>query len=100
MCSKRIIFVLSAAIGLISCVSALYIPSQSDALSQNTSLEKLQQGRELYINRCGSCHNLYLPSSYTSKSWKPIMDKMQKPARIDDSQKELIAAYLETSCKK
>lgn len=100
MCSKRIIFVLSATIGLISCVSALYLPTQNDAVSQNTPLEKLKQGRELYIKRCGSCHNLYLPSSYTSKAWKPIMDKMQKPARIVDSQKELIIAYLETNCKK
>lgn len=99
MYSKRKTLVLLVAAGLISCVSALYVPTQKDAVSQNTSLEKLQQGRGLYIKQCGSCHNLYLPSSYTSKAWKPIMDRMQKRAHIDDSQKELIMAYLQTNSK-
>ena len=95
---KSIWLLLSAS--FISCVSVLYMPSQDDALKQNTSLEKLQQGRELYISKCGSCHNLYLPSSYNSKEWLPILDKMQKPARIDDSQKEIITRYIETNSKK
>jgi hypothetical protein len=97
---KKKILISMAALVLISCASALYIPTSKDALAQNTSLEKLQQGRALYINRCGSCHNLYLPSSYTGKAWKPIMDKMQKRAQIDDSQKELINNYLGTTAKK
>ena len=100
MNSKTKMLILLVAAGLISCVSALYIPTQKDALSQNISLEKLQQGRGLYMNKCASCHNLHLPSSFTSKAWAPILAKMQKRARIDDSQKELIAAYLETNCKK
>jgi len=99
MYSKRKILISIAIVGLIGCVSALYVPTKKDAISQNTSLEKLQQGRELYIKRCGSCHNLYLPSGYTSKAWKPIIDKMQKRAHIDDSQKELIATYLKTNSK-
>lgn len=97
---KKKILIPLAALVLISCASALYIPTSKDALIQNTSLEKLHQGRALYINRCGSCHNLYLPSNYTSKAWKPIMDKMQKRARIDDSQKELVNNYLGASSKK
>lgn len=100
MNSKTKMLILLVAAGLISCVSALYIPTQKDALSQNTSLEKLQQGRRLYMNNCSSCHNLHLPSEFTNKAWEPLLNKMQKRARIDDSQKELIAAYLDTNCKK
>lgn len=92
--------VLLLAAGLISCVSALYIPIQKDAISQNTSLEKLQQGRSLYINNCASCHNLHLPSEFTKKEWEPVLNKMQKRAKINDSEKEQIAAYLGTNCKK
>lgn len=100
MCFKKLIFVLSATIGLVSCISALYIPTQNDALSQNTSLEKLRQGRELYMTKCGGCHNLYLPSSYNSNAWESLLNEMQKRTRIDDSQKKQIAKYLETNCKK
>jgi len=88
------------AAGCLSCMSTLYIPSQKDALTLNISLEKLQQGRQLYINKCAGCHNLYLPSGYTSKEWAPIMDKMQSPGKIDDVEKELIMNYLNSGSKK
>ena len=100
MYSKRKFAVVFIATGLISCASALYIPTQNDATAQKTTLEKLQQGRTLYINKCAGCHNLYLPSSYTNKAWTPILERMQQPARITDSEKELIGAYLETNSKK
>jgi len=41
-----------------------------------------------------------LPSEFTQKYWKPLLNKMQKRAKIDDLQKEQIAAYLETNSKK
>lgn len=100
MNSKLKILVLLGAAILISCASTLYMPTQTDALNRNTSLEKLRQGRRLYMNTCASCHNLHMPSEFTNKVWEPLLNKMQKRARIDDSQKELITAYLETNCKK
>ena len=86
--------------GLISCVSALYLPTQQDADAQQVSLATLQEGRTLYQNRCASCHNLSLPSSYTKREWAPILDRMQKPAKIDEAQKALIAGYLVAGSKK
>ena len=87
---KKIIGVIALTVGLVGCVST----------HQNPLSDKLQQGRNLYIRNCGSCHNLYLPSTYTNREWKPILDKMQKPARIDDAQKALIATYLDANSKK
>jgi len=87
-------------LGLFSCISALYIPTEKDALTQNTSLEKLQEGRALYTNKCASCHNLHLPAGYTTSEWEHIITKMQKRAKIDDKQKELISQYLQTDAKK
>ena len=100
MNSRLKILVLSGAAVLISCASTLYMPTQTDALNRNTSLEKLQQARRLYMNTCASCHNLHLPSEFTKIEWEPLLNKMQKRAKINDAQKEQIAAYLETSCKK
>ena len=97
---KRNATLLILAAILVSCVSSLYMPTQNDAVIKNISLEKLQQGRSLFINNCASCHNLHLPSSYTSTEWTVLLKKMQKRAKIDDLQKEKIAAYLDTNCKK
>lgn len=90
MSFKKSIGLIALIVGLLGCAPT----------HQKGSSDKLQQGRNLYIKNCGSCHNLYLPSTYTSREWKPILDKMQKPARIDDAQKALIATYLNTNCKK
>ena len=84
---------------LCGCTTALYVPTEYDALEQNISLNTLKTGRELYIYKCGSCHNLYLPDKYTRQEWIPIMDKMQKRAKIDSSQKDLILKYIDVCLK-
>lgn len=86
-------------ITLIGCATALYVPTNNDAIKKNVSLETLIQGRNLYINKCASCHNLYLPSQYTKQQWIPILIKMQVKAKLTDSQIKLIGSYIEKSCK-
>jgi len=86
-------------ITLMGCVAALYMPTNNDAIKYNVPLQTLTQGRELYVNKCASCHNLHLPSQFTKQQWDPIMNRMQKKAKLTDSQREMISRYLETNCK-
>lgn len=74
-----------------SCKTMLYIPTTS---TEHNSLEKLQEGRSLYVANCGSCHQLYLPNKYNATQWQHILDDMQTRAKINDMQKELIYKYL------
>jgi hypothetical protein len=76
------------------------MPTETDSKQYNIPLDSLINGRALLINKCSSCHNLYLPTQYTKQEWLPIIDKMQKRAKIDNSQKEIITSYLGLSCKK
>jgi len=89
--------VLCASIGTI--FANMYTPTEADATNANVSLEVLNEGRELYIDRCGKCHDLYQTSEYTKEKWAKIMNKMQKPAKITDEQKELIIKYINTNTK-
>jgi len=82
------------------CVASLYLPTENDAQNKNTTLAKLQEGRTMYLNSCGSCHNLHLPSEYTLQEWTEVMSDMQKRAKINDTQKETILLYLGTNSKK
>ena len=100
MFSKQTLIIFAVILLISGCVSSLYIPKQEDAISSNTSLEILKTGRELYVNKCGSCHNLYLPSLYDFQRWNSVVDKMQKRSKIDDNQKELIIKYLNVCSKK
>ncbi|MFZ4399554.1 MAG: hypothetical protein ACOYO1_05945 [Bacteroidales bacterium] len=87
-------------LGLSGCIASLYLPTEEDAKIYNIPLTTLKEGRELYINKCSSCHNLYLPSNYTKHEWSLNLNKMQKRAKIDSTQKENITKYLEINAKR
>ena len=93
-CRRTIAFLFFAAFAfLLSCTSALYIPSASHETAM-ASLAQLQEGRTLYVNKCGSCHTLYLPEKYSKKEWQHWLDEMQEKAVIDTLQKQQILLYL------
>ena len=55
------------------------------------------EGRDLYMSKCGVCHQLFNPSNYTKDEWNKNMVVMQKKSKIDDDQKnEILNWILET----
>ena len=76
-----------------ACGSALYLPT-SETITDTARLTELQEGRKLYINYCGSCHNLYKPQSFTREKWTHQMQEMKVEAKISDEQAGLILNYL------
>ena len=51
-------------------------------------------GRDLYISKCGGCHQLFDPNSYTKADWNKIMVAMQEKSKIDDQQKDEILNWI------
>ena len=90
------IVLLSTFIG--GCGAALYTPSSSD-VTEGTTLHRLQEGRALYVAKCGSCHTLKVPSEYPPSVWRENLDEMQTRARITDDEKELMFEYLAAGTK-
>jgi len=62
--------------------------------SDPQALASMQQGRELYIARCASCHNLYKPQTYSPAVWSHQMEEMKLQAQITEEQASLILSYL------
>jgi mono/diheme cytochrome c family protein len=87
---------LTFVILFLSCTPALYVPSEK-TLPAGTDVEKLKEGRFLYVEHCGSCHRLHLPDEYSVQSWKTKLDEMQKKAKISDGERNLIFDYLTTA---
>ena len=81
---------------LFSCAPALYQPNIGHAERSGIPLEDLRKGRQLYVDYCGSCHQLFLPQHYPPAIWKINLDSMKGKARISDEEKELIFDYLIT----
>jgi hypothetical protein len=76
-----------------SSTSVIYTPTSADATSTAT-LEELQQGRDLYINNCGRCHDLYSPDDYTASQWKNIIPSMSPNTRLTTSQVTLVTKFV------
>ena len=52
------------------------------------------KGRNLYISKCGGCHQLFDPNSYTKSEWNKIMVAMQQKSKINDQQKNDIYDWI------
>jgi len=87
---KKNVIILFAII-LQSCSPQLYVPITN--IGELTT-ENLKKGRDLYVNNCSSCHQLYLPQKYDNSKWQKNLDEMQPKAKITDDQKLLIYNYL------
>jgi len=88
-----ILFVSSCKKDTLTATDSLYVPSTSDVTTTAT-LADLQSGRTLYVNRCGSCHNLYSPDSYSSANWSSILASMAPKASLTSTEKSLVLKYV------
>ncbi|MEP7051127.1 MAG: cytochrome c [Pseudomonadota bacterium] len=85
-----------------ACASALAVPNAADVtrpqshLNGVSTLSDLQQGRELYQARCGSCHALRDPMSLQPESWAAQVRDMRdkKGVRLSATEARQITAYL------
>jgi len=88
-----ILFASSCKKDIITGAGSLYVPTTSDVTATAT-LADLQSGHTLYLNRCGSCHNLYSPDSYSSSNWTGILASMAPKAGLTSSEKSLVLKYV------
>jgi hypothetical protein len=84
---------------LAGCASMLPVVTQDDvqrAEARWPGITKgvLEEGRQKYVDRCGGCHSLHLPSEYTESEWKRAVESMQTRAKVTPDEKEKILTYL------
>jgi len=91
--------VLVAVVILCACSPTLYLPTINDASRAGISTDSLTIGRTLYINHCGSCHNLHLPEQYTQVHWEKVMPGMSRKAKISEEETKLISGFVLARCK-
>lgn len=103
---KNKLFILAVTTTLVvSCNTTKKITQETTKAVEETKLTtetnlSLIEGKALYDNNCGKCHKLFDANEYTAEEWKPIVDRMQAKAKIDDNQTALVYAYLSSNAKK
>jgi mono/diheme cytochrome c family protein len=57
-------------------------------------------GQSTYNAKCGKCHGLKIASDYTVDRWISVMQVMAPKAKLDDTEKENVLAYVKANAKK
>jgi hypothetical protein len=65
-----------------------------DAQRANVELASLQNGREVYIQKCKGCHGLPMPTDYTPAEWPKKVGEMAERSKLDEAQRRAIEQYL------
>jgi hypothetical protein len=79
--------------------SLLYIPTgqqmaYASTLSPEYDSVYLHYGYEIYRNKCGSCHFLYIPQNYSPSQWAILLPEMSDEAKLTDKEQTYLNAYL------
>lgn len=93
---SKIVSLAVFSVVLFSCASKSVTVSPAPKQEVKTLVlsAELTEGKNLFDNNCAKCHKLYEAKSFTKEEWKPILVKMQKKARLDDTQIASISNYI------
>lgn len=96
---KRIIFGISVAVGVSACTSQK--PNTGTAaknpMTVTLSTENMEQGKMLFENNCGRCHDLPNVKSFNDEKWKSIVDWMAPKSKLTAQQADLVYLYVSNS---
>lgn len=90
----KLVMVALVGTALFSCAPKVITSPPPPLAPANVMTSALVEGKNLYENNCGKCHNLYDSHEFNAEQWKPIVLRMQPKAKIQDSERELIYNYL------
>ncbi len=64
------------------------VPAMSGEISS------LSSGRQVYLNRCASCHSLEAVDDYTPAEWAKLLPEMNRKSKLNPLQAEQLHQYL------
>lgn len=87
------------AIGIVSCNSQKTNTgtATNQPIKVNPANENMAQGKVLFENNCGKCHNLPSVDKFNDEKWKSIVDWMTPKAKLTTQQADLVFLYVSNS---
>jgi cytochrome c5 len=79
----------------VACTTQIFAPTEANVNKVETaSLAELQQGHDLFQNKCGKCHKLPKPGKHSKEEWTKILVKMAPKAKLTTEQSDLVYKYV------
>ncbi len=79
--------------------SATTTPEIKTEVNIKTESAAVAKGHETYTAKCGRCHELKTTTDYTAKEWVGWVDQMAPKAKLDESEKANVLAYVQFYAK-
>jgi cytochrome c5 len=72
------------------------VPNPSPAMAKKSGkpLAQIQRGHEVYMLKCGECHNYQLPQNLDVDEWEETIPKMIKHAGLEPMDEKAVLAYV------
>jgi mono/diheme cytochrome c family protein len=64
------------------------------ASAARISASDLDQGRQIYVRRCATCHAIDPVNKYSGARWGEIIDDMAHEAKLTSEEKARVLAYV------
>jgi len=97
---KRFFLVITLMILLVWGCSHKTVPAKTEtsSIAMTTSGDAIE-GKATFTEKCGRCHGLKDPANYTVAQWGPILSSMAIKAKLDDTEKANVMAYVQANAK-
>ncbi len=94
----KFVFFICALSVFICCSPIAFRPTAEDAEFakkkwENSSVEHLNEGFQLYKSKCSGCHFLPVPNEYTEKKWLETMPEMGEKSHLSPEEYDLVLKY-------
>jgi nitrate/TMAO reductase-like tetraheme cytochrome c subunit len=83
------------ALLLAGCAAAIPHPTLIHAQRANVALPMLEQGRSLFLARCGNCHLTPAPDSRSPAEWARLVPEMSQDAELTADEAAQVLAFLQ-----
>lgn len=85
---KTILTAIAATALMVSCTQ------QGTTGTKMTEAQRLAEGKTIFDNSCGKCHDLPDPKSHNDTEWIGIVNAMAPKAKLTDAQGTLVYEYV------
>ncbi len=92
---KKIFLLLPAAALIFACAPQTVNKGTPSTVAINS--ESISQGKMIYENNCGRCHDLPTVTKYNDEKWKSLIAWMGPKARLTAQQNDLVYQYVSNS---
>ncbi len=92
--SRGIIAFLSAAGLLLGGCRTLAEIAPPVQPAMNGDVAVLSSGRQIYLQRCASCHSLEAVDDYTAAEWDELLPAMNRKSKLNPAQADQLRQYL------